>query len=194
MDSKLSVGIALGATGVLFAVVAYAVLAHANPLVPAVNTDMNCPTISGGIPDVIGSQDGLTMSCFVAPTSVGPQGPAGATGSQGATGAQGPAGATGATGATGPAGATGAAGPSALTGITGSIGGGLLSVGSCATGTATVTGATVGMVAMANPATYQGDGVQFQAYVSAANTVTVKACALLLITPTATTYNVRVIQ
>lgn len=82
---------------------------------------------------------------------------------------------------------------STLTGTTGSIGGGLLTVGSCATGTATVTGAAVGMVAVANPVTYQGDGVQYQAYVSSANTVTVKACALLLITPSATVYNVRVI-
>lgn len=80
-----------------------------------------------------------------------------------------------------------------LQGTTGSIGGGLLTVGSCATGTATVTGASVGMVAVANPVTYQGDGVQYQAYVSSANTVTVKACALLLITPSATIYNVRVI-
>lgn len=81
-----------------------------------------------------------------------------------------------------------------LSGTTGSIGGGLLSAGSCATGTATVTGATTGMVAVANPTTYQGDGVQFQAYVSASNTVTVKACALLLITPSATTYKVRVLS
>lgn len=80
-----------------------------------------------------------------------------------------------------------------LTGTTNSFGGGLLTVGSCATGTATVTGATTGMVAVASPNTYQGDGVQFQAYVSSANTVTVKACALLLITPPTSTYNVRVL-
>lgn len=95
MENKLSVGIALGATGVLFAIIIYAIIAHANPMVPAVNTDMNCPAISDGIPDVIGSSDGIAMTCFTAPTSMGPQGPTGATGSQGSTGA------TGATGSAG---------------------------------------------------------------------------------------------
>lgn len=90
-------------------------------------------------------------------------------------------------------GARGATGPSTvLSGITGSIGGGLLTAASCTSGTATVTGATVGMVATADPATYPGDGAQFQTYVSSANTVTVKVCALLLLTPVATTYAVRV--
>lgn len=81
-----------------------------------------------------------------------------------------------------------------LSGTSNSIGGGLLSVGTCATGTANVPGAALGMVSAATPNTYPGDGVQFQSYVSSSNTVTVKACALLLITPTATTYNVRVLQ
>lgn len=94
-------------------------------------------------------------------------------------------------GVTGPAGANGNAG--IFTGTTGSIGGGLLSVGSCASGTATVTGATVGMATVATPSTYPGDGTQWQSYVSSANTVTVKTCAIILITPTASVYNVRVV-
>lgn len=68
MDTnRLSVGIALGATGVLIAICAYALLAHANPAVPAVGTDMNCPTIVNGWPDVVGSPDGNIMTCFSAP-------------------------------------------------------------------------------------------------------------------------------
>lgn len=97
----------------------------------------------------------------------------------------------GATGATGSQGTPGTSG--ILTGTTGSIGGGLLSAAACTSGTATVTGATVGMVATADPATYPGDGAQWQAYVSSANTVTVKVCVLLLLTPVATTYAVRVV-
>lgn len=85
-------------------------------------------------------------------------------------------------------------GAAPLTGTTGNIGGGLLAAGACASGTVTITGATVGMVAVANPTANPGSGVQWQAYVSSANTVTVQACVLLLLTPTATTYNVRVIQ
>lgn len=71
---------------------------RANPLVPAVGTDMGCPTIIGGVPDVIGTTDTASLTCFQAPTSMGPQGPAGATGSTGATGSQGATGATGAAG------------------------------------------------------------------------------------------------
>lgn len=81
-----------------------------------------------------------------------------------------------------------------LVGTTSAIGGGLLGVGSCTSGTATVTGATVGMAAVSSPTTYPGDGAQWQTYVSAPNTVTVKVCALILLTPVSTTYNVRVIQ
>lgn len=82
----------------------------------------------------------------------------------------------------------------ALSGTTGAIGGGLLSAATCTSGTANVPGASVGMVTAATPNTYPGDGAQFQSYVSSANTVTVKVCALLLLTPVSTTYNVRVIQ
>lgn len=69
--NKLSVGIALGATGVLIALVAYSLFAHAAPAVPAVGTDMNCPAPVNSWPDVVGSQDGTTMTCF--PTPIGTQ-------------------------------------------------------------------------------------------------------------------------
>lgn len=81
-----------------------------------------------------------------------------------------------------------------LTGTSSSIGGGLLTVGTCASGTVSVTGATTSMGAIATPATYPGDGNYWEAYVSSSNTVTVKVCATATLTPTASTYNVRVIQ
>lgn len=77
---------------------------------------------------------------------------------------------------------------------TGSIGGGLLIVGACTSGTATCTGATTAMQASASPVTYPGDGSDWKAYVSATNTVTVKVCAIVALTPTASNYNVAVIQ
>lgn len=81
-----------------------------------------------------------------------------------------------------------------LSGTTGSIGGSLL-VATCTSGTVTITGAAVGMVAVTNPSANPGTNIQWQAYVSAANTVTVNVCTSgLTLTPTATTYRVRVIQ
>lgn len=58
--------------------------------------------------------------------------------------------------------------------------------------TATCTGATTGMVATASPTTYPGDGVIWNAYVSAADTVTVVETGLGVVTPTATTFQVSV--
>ncbi|WP_124825398.1 MULTISPECIES: hypothetical protein [unclassified Burkholderia] len=82
-----------------------------------------------------------------------------------------------------------------LVGTTGSIGGSALAAGACATGTATVSGATTGMAIVATPVTYPGAGFDWQrSYVSSANTVTVQVCADVAGTPTATTYNVRVLQ
>lgn len=49
------------------------------------------------------------------------------------------------------------------------------------------------MVAVTSPVNAVANGVQFQAFVSSANTVTVQECALLTITPAATAFNVRVI-
>lgn len=79
-----------------------------------------------------------------------------------------------------------------LTVTTGSIGGGALIAGACASGTATVTGASTIMTATATPNTYPGDGNYWYAYVSSASTVTLKVCAAIAGTPTASTYNIRV--
>jgi hypothetical protein len=83
-----------------------------------------------------------------------------------------------------------------LTGTTASIGGSALTAGTCASGTVTVTGATTGMAVVVTPATYPGDACTWHGYVSAANTITVKVCTNLASggTPTASVYNVRVIQ
>lgn len=81
-----------------------------------------------------------------------------------------------------------------LAGTSGSIGGGALIAGQCASGTATVTSATTSMVALADPNTYPGDGTIWDAQVTASNTVTVKVCAIIALTPTSSTYNVRVLQ
>lgn len=82
----------------------------------------------------------------------------------------------------------------ALTGVTGSIGGGALIAGACASGTVAVSTSTTTMTVSISPNTYPGDGNYWYGYVSSAGTVTVKVCATIAGTPTATTYNVRVIQ
>lgn len=81
-----------------------------------------------------------------------------------------------------------------LSATSASIGGGALLAGACASTATTVTGATVGMAAVATPNTYPGDAAYWKSYVSAADTVTVKVCAAIALTPTASTYNIRVIQ
>jgi hypothetical protein len=95
-----------------------------------------------------------------------------------------------------------AAGTVALTsqlpfsGTTSSIGGGSLAAGACTSGTATVSGATTSMVADTSPAADPGAGFTWNAFVSAAGTVTVRVCNAsgATATPTAAAYNVRVIQ
>jgi hypothetical protein len=85
----------------------------------------------------------------------------------------------------------------ALLGITGasaSIGGGALGAGVCAGTATTVAGAAVGMSVIATPSTYPGDGNYWVSYVSAANTVETKVCAAVAGTPTASVYNLRVVQ
>ena len=137
------------------------------------------------------------------PGATGPTGPtgptgAGATGATGATGSTGATGPTG-TGATGPTGPTGATGPTGSSGIlSGSLatlGGITIASGSCVAANATVTGAALGMVAVADPDTYPGDGFSWEAAVTSANTVTVRLCRYGSGngTPPASTYNVRVI-
>lgn len=86
----------------------------------------------------------------------------------------------------------------ALAGTSGSIGGGSIANGACTTGTVAITGVTTGMTAAATPAggTQPGAGFTWDAYVSAAGTATVRVCNATGAsnTPTATTYNVRVLQ
>ena len=122
---------------------------------------------------------------------------AAAAGSTGAAGASGPAGATGAAGPTGPAGPTGATGDSGtsgvLTGTSSALGGSLLTTGTYASTTVSISGATVGMAVMLTPTTYPGDGVDWRGYVSSSGVVTAKVCALAASTPTSSTYNIRVI-
>jgi hypothetical protein len=82
-----------------------------------------------------------------------------------------------------------------FTGTSGSIGGSSLSAGACASGAVTVTGATTAMATTASPAgTDPGGNYVVRSYVSASNTVTINVCAIAAGTPTATTYNVRVLQ
>lgn len=81
-----------------------------------------------------------------------------------------------------------------LFGTSSAIGGGLLTVATCASGTVNVAGASTGMAVSGSPVTYPGDGIQWQAYVSSAGVVTIKVCAMATLTPTSSVYNVRVIQ
>jgi hypothetical protein len=82
----------------------------------------------------------------------------------------------------------------ALSGTSASLGGTALVAGACASGTVSVTSSTTAMAVDVSPVTYPGDGIYWSGYVSAAGTVTVKVCATVAATPTASTYNVRVIQ
>lgn len=81
-----------------------------------------------------------------------------------------------------------------MSATTGSLGGGALAAGGCSSATASVANSTTSMALVVTPATYPGDGFWWEGYVSAAGTVTVKVCAAVAGTPTATAYNVRVIQ
>ncbi len=85
-----------------------------------------------------------------------------------------------------------------LSGVTGSIGGSALTVGQCATGTASISGANggVGYVSVAQPSNGNdpGPGMYWKAFISSSNVVTVNVCAAVAGTPTATTYYVKVIR
>lgn len=78
-----------------------------------------------------------------------------------------------------------------LTG-TATAGGTLLAAGGCQSVTTTVSGATTSMTAAVSPAADPGNSVQWQAFVSSSNTVTVRVCAILAVTPASVTYNIRV--
>lgn len=82
-----------------------------------------------------------------------------------------------------------------LSGTTGSIGGSALLVGGCSSGTATVSGASVGQPVEVSPTdgtNIQALGVVVSANVTSSNTVTVNVCALLALTPSSKQYSVRV--
>ena len=81
-----------------------------------------------------------------------------------------------------------------LCATTASIGGGALLAGGCTSGTVAVVSSMTGSTVSIAPNTYPGDGIFWYGYVSANGTVTVKVCSILALTPTASTYNVRVIQ
>lgn len=81
-----------------------------------------------------------------------------------------------------------------LTATSTSLGGGLLTVGTCSTVTSSVPGATTQMVCNPSPQTYPGDGNFWECYVSSVNVVTTKICATATLTPTASLYNIRVNQ
>jgi len=81
-----------------------------------------------------------------------------------------------------------------LSGTSGSIGGSALAAGACLSGTVSIPGATTSMAVQVTPVTYPGDSVFWKGYVSSAGTVTAKVCEVVAGTPTASTYNVRVIQ
>ena len=81
-----------------------------------------------------------------------------------------------------------------LAGTSGSLGGSALSAGGATTGTVNVPGATTSMAVVVTPSAYPGNGVDWAGYVSSSGVVTVVITAIIAVTPTATTYNVRVIQ
>lgn len=80
-----------------------------------------------------------------------------------------------------------------LSGTSASIGGGALLAGQCSSTTLTVNGAAVGNPIALAPTTFPGTGTTYYAYVSSANTVTVSVCAIIALTPAASTYSVKVI-
>lgn len=81
-----------------------------------------------------------------------------------------------------------------LSATSASIGGGSLAAGACASTVTAITGATTSMAVNVTPVTYPGDNFYWKGYVSSANNVTVLVCsAVNSATPTASTYNIRVL-
>jgi hypothetical protein len=80
-----------------------------------------------------------------------------------------------------------------LTGTTGSLGGSPMTLGQTITATATVPGSATSMAVVCSPVSYPGDGFTWNAYVSAAGTVTVFLTCIGVGTPVSSAYNVRCI-
>jgi hypothetical protein len=81
-----------------------------------------------------------------------------------------------------------------LKGVSGSLGGGALLLGAVATTIVSVPGAQPGNAVSCSPNTYPGDSVDWCAWVSSNDTVTVRIRAVIAVTPTASTYSVWVHQ
>lgn len=77
---------------------------------------------------------------------------------------------------------------------TASLGGGLLTAGTCtAADTQTISGITTNMIATCSASgTDPGDGTFCRSWVSSANIVSTKVCAILTLTPTAAVYNLAI--
>lgn len=73
-----------------------------------------------------------------------------------------------------------------------SLGGSALTTGDCSTQDVNVAGATDGMAVVTSPTAYPGDGAVWTGRIFSAGVVRIKVCALYNMTPTATTYNIRV--
>jgi hypothetical protein len=83
-----------------------------------------------------------------------------------------------------------------MSGTTGSIGGSLLVVGASASGTVTITGAQPGMPCDASPSDgtdFAGLGALVSCTVTSSGTATVRVMAVISLTPSSKTFNVRVI-
>ncbi|WP_297505911.1 hypothetical protein [Ferrovum sp.] len=81
-----------------------------------------------------------------------------------------------------------------LSGTSTSIGGAALVAGGTATTTVNIAGATTSMGVVVSPTTFPGAGIDWSGYVSSSGVVTVVVTAIIAATPTASTYNVRVLQ
>jgi hypothetical protein len=74
---------------------------------------------------------------------------------------------------------------------TGSLGGSGLTAGACSSTTVVISGASIGQAVVVTPAADPGVGVWYYGFVSSSNTITVRVCAAVAMTPNATTYAVK---
>ena len=84
--------------------------------------------------------------------------------------------------------------PKPLTGVTAAMGGAPMTLGQTITANVAVVGATTAMAVACSPVSYPGDGFTWNAYVSAAGTVTVCLTCVLVGTPASSVYNLRCFQ